>query len=247
MSADWFETFFQGIVLDLWRKAVSPEQTRAEADFLEEALRLTPGAAVLDVPCGRGRHSLELAGRGMRVTGVDLGQEEITAARAGAARAGLTIEWRQGDMRDLPWERAFDAAYCMGNAFGYLDPLGTRAFFQAVSRALKPGARFVFDSGLVAESILPNLKAHESTQVDDILFIEDNRYDVEHGYVETAYTFVRDGKSETRTGIQWVFTIREVREMLAAAGLVTVSLQSSLSGDEYRAGSRYLLLVAEKQ
>jgi cyclopropane fatty-acyl-phospholipid synthase-like methyltransferase len=66
MAHNWFETFFEGIVLDFWRAAMSPEQTRAEADFLEQQLALTPGATVLDIPCGTGRHSLELARRGYR-------------------------------------------------------------------------------------------------------------------------------------------------------------------------------------
>ena len=177
MDVNWYQNFFHGIVLDLWRKAVSPEQTRAEVDFLVRILQLSTGAAVLDVPCGSGRHAIELASRGMRMTGVDLATEEIAEARARAAAAALTLDWHHRDMRDLPWQTAFDGGYCLGNSFGYLDSTGTRTFVQAVARALKVGARFVLDSGMVAESVLPNLKAREWTQVDDILFLEANRYD----------------------------------------------------------------------
>jgi len=52
MDPKWYESFFQGIVLDMWRAAASPQQTRLEVDFLERALKLRPGARVLDVPCG---------------------------------------------------------------------------------------------------------------------------------------------------------------------------------------------------
>jgi SAM-dependent methyltransferase len=246
VDVNWYENFFDGIVLDLWRKAVPREQTRAEADFLLTSLRLSAGAMVLDVPCGSGRHALELAARGMRMVGVDLSRDEIAEARKRAAAAGLSIEWRQADMRDLPWHAAFDGAYCFGNAFGYLDPGGMRAFVQAVARALKPGARFVLDSGMVAESVLPNLKSREWTQVDDILFLEENRYDARQSCVETTYTFVRAGEAHTRTALHWVFTVRELCDMLGDAGLIAKALHSSLAGDEYRAGARYLLLVAEK-
>ena len=72
VPSNWYENFFHGIPLDLWRKAISPEQTKAETDFLVDALQCHPGAHLLDVPCGNGRLSLWLARRGNRVTGVDI-------------------------------------------------------------------------------------------------------------------------------------------------------------------------------
>src|SRR6266851_1354723 len=65
--SNWFEDFFHGIANDLWRKAVTAEQTRAEADFLQRTLGKK--RRLLDVPCGNGRHSLELARRGCHMTG----------------------------------------------------------------------------------------------------------------------------------------------------------------------------------
>ena len=246
MNHRWFEDFFHGIALDLWRAAVPPEQTRAEADFLERALRLRPAARVLDVPCGHGRHALELAARGFRPTGVDLSREQIEEARARAAAAGLAIEWRQADMRDLPWQAEFDGGFSLGNNFGFLDPSGTRAWLEAVSRALRPGARFAFDYGLAAESILPRLREREWTRIGDILFLEENRYHVQEGCVETSYTFVHEGVAHHRTGLQWVHTVREILDFLAGAGLVAESLSGSLQGEPFLVGSPYLLIVAEK-
>ncbi|MGH9460041.1 MAG: class I SAM-dependent methyltransferase, partial [Vicinamibacteria bacterium] len=104
MESKWYESFFQGIALEMWRKAVSPEQTRLEVDFLERVLGLTKASRVLDVPCGYGRHSLKLASRGYRVTGVDQSPQMIEEGRAAAVDAGLEIEWRNQDMRDLSWE-----------------------------------------------------------------------------------------------------------------------------------------------
>ena len=90
MPSNWYENFFHGVALDLWRKVVTPEQTRAEADFLEKALALQPGARVLDVPCGNGRISLELASRGYQGTGVDIAEENIQEARqAGTDRKSV--------------------------------------------------------------------------------------------------------------------------------------------------------------
>ncbi|HET6373846.1 MAG TPA: class I SAM-dependent methyltransferase [Candidatus Polarisedimenticolia bacterium] len=246
MKADWYEEFFEGITLDFWRKVMPKEQTSVEADFLERALQLRPGAEVLDVPCGAGRHSIELAARGHRMTGVDQSRDWMEEARARATAAGVNVEWRRAEMRDLPWESRFDAAFCFGNSFGVLDIDGTRAFVKAVARALKPGARFALDCGMTAESILPNLRDREWTQVDDILFLEENRYHATQGCYETTYTFVRDGKTDTRTGLHWVFMVREIRGLLAEAGLIPEEPLTSLDGEPFRTGSRYLILVAQK-
>ncbi|MBI1950679.1 MAG: class I SAM-dependent methyltransferase [Acidobacteria bacterium] len=247
MDVRWYETFFQGIVLDMWRKSRPPEQTRLEAEFLARTLRLPPGGRVLDVPCGDGRHALELASRGFGVTGVDLSKEQIEAARKNAAAARLDVEWRQADMRDLPWQSRFDGAYCFGNSFGYIEPAGLDEFVQAISRALKPGARFVLDSGMTAESILPNLREREWMQVEDILFLEENRYHAAEGCLETTYTCVRGGETQTRTGLHWVYTLREIRALLAKAGLIPGDQYGSLDGAPFRTGSSYLILVSAKQ
>ena len=79
---NWYESFFHGVTLDLWRRAIPPEQTAAEAEFLMKQLQCAEGARVLDVPCGNGRLSFELAKRGLRVTGVDISDEFIAEARS---------------------------------------------------------------------------------------------------------------------------------------------------------------------
>ncbi len=150
-------------------------------------------------------------------------------------------------MRDLPWRSEFDGAFCFGNSFGFLDPDGNRAFVQAVSRALETGARFVLDSGMAAESVLPHLREREWRQIGDILFLEENRYDAVERCIETTYTFVRGGETHTRTGLHWIYTVREIRHLLAEAGLMTEGLYGSLDGGPFQVGSSYLLLVAEKR
>jgi len=247
VAANWYETFFEGIVLDMWRAAMPAEHTRAEVDFLARELGLASGAMVLDVPSGLGRHALELARRGMRLTGVDLSRESIEEARATAASSGVAAEFVRADMRDLPWEGAFDAAYCFGNSFGYLGPEGTRAFLAAVSRTLKPGARFALDAGMAAEAILPHLKDREWMEFGDILFLEQNRYDSIESALETRYTFVRGGRSDTRVGVHSVFTVREIRSMLREAGLAPTAVYGSLASEPFEAGGRAVYLIARKQ
>src|SRR5437867_7156337 len=101
MRSNWFETFFHGVALDLWRKIINPEQTNGEADFLQK--QFGSKVRLLDAPCGNGRHSMELARRGCRITGLDISAEFIQEARAQSAKEKLHVEWVQGDMRRLDW------------------------------------------------------------------------------------------------------------------------------------------------
>jgi SAM-dependent methyltransferase len=249
MSADttWAKSFFTGTFVDLWLQAVPETQTRLEVDFLEKALRLSPGAHVLDVPCGGGRHSLELAARGYRMTGVDLSTDFLAVARSRAAERQLSITWDQRPMQELPWQGEFDGAYCLGNSLGGLDDDGTATFFRAVARALKPGARFAVDNGTIAECSLPTLKERFWIPVGDILFLIQNRYDHECGRLEMDFTLIRKGRVEQKSGFQQVYTYRTFCRMLADAGFEGFQAYGSVGQEPFRLGSHSLVLVATRR
>jgi len=245
MQPEWYKDFFRGVALDVWRGAVLPEQTRAEADFLEKVLETSPGARLLDVPCGNGRHSLELASRGYRTTGVDIAEEFVREAQTRAA-SGLRAEFLLGDMRHLPWQSEFDGAFCFGNSFGYTEHKGTVDFLSALSRTLKRGSRFALETGLSAESILPKLQERGWVEIDNILFLSLRRYEAAESRLYIQYTFVRAGKQETREASQQVYTVAEIRRLLEQVGLGTLALYSSLDRQPYQLGSPRLILVTEK-
>jgi len=222
VEANWFESFFQGVAVDLWRQALPPEHTNREADDIERVLAAPPGGELLDVPCGHGRLSAALAARGYRVTGVDLSAEALTHARAGASAtegapdARLSFEHR--DMRDLPWPNRFDGAFCFGNSFGYLDDDGNLAFLRSVAAALKPRARFVLETPMVLESLLTQLKDRPWFKAGDIHLLVNNSYDPARGRLDIEYTFVRNGTTEIRRSTHRAYTFRQLMELMDAAG-----------------------------
>jgi SAM-dependent methyltransferase len=244
MNTNWYENFFHGVANDLWRKCTSPEQTLAEADFLEKTFGVK--SRLLDVPCGNGRHTLELARRGCRMTGVDISQEFIQEAKASATAAGVEAEFVRGDMKQLNWKSVFDGAFCFGNSFGYLTYADMTIFVAGVARALKPGGRFVIDTGAAAESILPTLKEREWYQIEDILFAIENRYLADVSCLETKGTFVQNAKIETRAWWHWVYTVGEIRRMLEESGLAVTNLYNSLDQQPFKLGDQRLIVVAEK-
>jgi SAM-dependent methyltransferase len=245
-TAGWWRTFFEGPTVDFWLRASSWMPTKDEAAFLADALNLAPGARVLDVPCGGGRHALELAARGFHLTGVDISTDFLAAARSLAADHALAIDWEERDMRDLPWTSAFDGAYCLGNSFGYLEGDDNAAFLRAVASALRPGGRFVLESGYLAETLFPVFQERSWYPDGDGYSLSSRRYDPAEGRLHVAYTFIHDGRAATRTMSARIHTAREVVSLLTDAGFTAIETYSSFARDPFRLGSPRLLAVATR-
>lgn len=143
-----WEAFFDAHA-PVYDENVFTRNTLREVDFLLEELDLPPGASILDVGCGTGRHAIELARRGYRVTGLDLSSEMLALATAAAERAGVRVEWIRADATRFTLPERYDAAICLcEGAFGLLgagdDPLEQPlSILKNISRALKPGAKAI--------------------------------------------------------------------------------------------------------
>ena len=257
IPSNWYEDFFHGVPLDLWRMAIPPEHTRAEADFLVKAFRLDPDSHLLDVPCGNGRLAFELAKRGYRVTGVDISEEFIAEARLSGIRlckdqppatagGSDSVEFVLGDMRRVEGEAIYDGAYCFGNSFGFLEYAGMESFLNGVAHALKPGGRFVLETGMAAESILPKFEAETSHQIGDIHVTIKEQYLAAESCVDSEYVFERNGKTESRMAKHWIYTAAEIRRMLERAGFAFRQSFGSLDCRPFAVGSVELFVIADR-
>lgn len=143
------------------------KNTRREVDFLIEELGLPPGGSVLDVACGTGRHSVELARRGYAVTGLDLSAGMLAKAAEAGRAAGVEVEWVRADATRFARPTLYDAAICLcEGAFGLLgrgdDPIEQPLkILRNISRSLKPGVKVV----LTVLNATHMLRKHDATDV----------------------------------------------------------------------------------
>jgi len=246
VQSHWYESFFQGLSVEMWEAVTTPEMTLTEVNFFERVLALQQGAQILDIPCGGGRHAIELARRGHRMTAFDISAEFLAIARGNAAAAGIAVDFRQGDMK-YPPEGPFDAAYCYGNSYGYLTHADTLGFLSGMARALRPGARFLLETGTAAETILSTFQPLGEYTFGGIHMRTERAYRFRDSVIESVYTFSREGVEESHALEQAVYTTGEICRMLHAAGFSVVELYSGTDGASMQLGvSRRLLIVAER-
>ncbi len=246
MQSNWYEHFFHGLALEFWHKAMTEDQTRSEVDFIVSCLNLPTGARILDIPCGNGRHTLALSQRGYSATGVDLSAEFIGDARGAAAEKGVIAQWVIGDMRHLSLRTQFDGVVCFGNSFGYLSHEDTIAFIDNIAACLKRDGRFILETGLAAESLLPNVVPRRWFQIDELLMLSESRYVAAESRLYTSYTFIRGTVKQTGTAAYSIYTVAEIKRLLSAAGFQVEDLFGTPQRQSYELGSPRLFVVARK-
>jgi cyclopropane fatty-acyl-phospholipid synthase-like methyltransferase len=192
--------------------------TLQEVDFLINELKLAKGAKTLDIGCGAGRHSLELARRGFESVGIDISSGLVEVAKNVASKEKLNATFNVQDARRLEFQSDFDAAICLcEGAFGLAgDEAGHRDILQGVYRALKPGGSFV----LTAISALSGIRNAKAESFDP--------YTLTDIFDETITSPDRETK-EVRI-YTTAFTYRELKWLLQDAGFDVVAAYGCVAG-----------------
>ncbi|WP_234733657.1 class I SAM-dependent methyltransferase [Tellurirhabdus bombi] len=242
----WYTNFFHGLVQQAWKEAQDEEQTAQEVDFICDLLALQPGQRVLDVFCGYGRHALELARLGCVVTGVDISEEYIAEIQTVAQDEQLPIKGICADFMVAPLEQSYEAAYCFGNSFSFFPYDDMRRFLQKIADQLPVGGKFMADTGMVAESVLPDFQERSWMKIGDLTFLMENEYEVAESRINSHLTYLQNGQTESRTAQHYVYTYAELRRLFREAGLEITETFSALDGSEFVLGDERLLILAEK-
>ncbi len=229
-GSHWFESAAEHLGAAYLRYSFTKGTTQ-EVDFLVDELGLVPGMDVLDVGCGPGRHALELAARGMHVTGVDISQRFVDLAAASAAARGLSADFVRRDARALDFVDRFDAviSLCQG-AFGLQGPIGSAAW------AVDDGDASVLDGIAAGLRRGGRVAVSAFSSYFQVRFLEHtDRFEAATG-VNHERTELRDDQGTVIEHDLWTtcFTPRELRLMAHLAGLEVTGLYSVTPGDYAR-------------
>ena len=220
------------------------QNTAREIEFMLDILNLSPGASILDVGCGTGRHAVELARKGFAVTGIDLSSGMVTQARDKARVAKVEIEWVQADASTFSLDKRFDAVICICvGSFGLLGGANDAiehplSILRNISRSLRPGSKALF-------TMLSAFKMIRERSPEDI---EQGRFDPLTMTTSTDYS-PGEGLPAIRLR-ERAFTPTEITLLFQLAGLSVLNIWGGTAGnwgkraielDEYE-----IMVVAQK-
>jgi SAM-dependent methyltransferase len=237
--ASWFDSFH-------YHKLYANRDDAEAARFLDALighLEPRPGARVLDLGCGAGRHSKHLAAKGLRVTGIDLAAASIKEAKRNE-RAHL--RFLRHDMR-VPFGRdIFDYVFNFFTSFGYFEDASEHVtVVRNMARALRPGGRLVLDY-LNVRHAEARLTPEEVKEIDGVVYQLTRWTDARHFFKRIV---IDEGRGTLLEYVERVakFTLPDFERMFARHGLAIEEVHGDYRLNGYDAlTSPRLILVARK-
>lgn len=248
----WFSEeagFFGPEYLMEYKEKLTHKRTMTEVDFVERTLNLNSKINILDVPCGHGRHSIELAKRGYGVTGFDLNLFFLSKAQEEADTASVSVRFKQGDMRKLNFDSEFDVVLNLFTAMGYFDSDEDDVRFMAgVHRALKPKGKFLIDY-INRNWVIRNFKSNDWCKLlDGTLLLTKRCYDDVNGRNIERLTKIKNGVViDTFTTSVRLYTTSELISMAERVGFTFKEAFGDFIGNPLKIDSRRTVLHFEKQ
>lgn len=220
----WYDEFFDEYYNKTYTH-LNRERTSREVDLIIDALEMTKEDLILDMPCGFGRHSIELTRRGYRVTGMEYNQSQIDRAKELMKTEGVRFEIIQADMRDIPHHNRYDKLYNYFTSFGYFDDQDNEKTLGSFHRALKPGGMLLIEMAN-RDWVIRNFQPSNVTHTEDGgFFLEERKYDTMTGRSTGIHTLIQsDGKTIVRKLEHRMYCSHELIEMFKRRGFEVVKL-----------------------
>lgn len=245
----WFKKVFDEEYLRSIPDGIA-EITRRESDFIEESLRLKKNSRILDLACGFGRHSIELAQRGYQMVGLDLSMPLLQRAVDAAQQRSLNVKFIHSDMRELDFSQIFDGAFVWNTSLGYFDDRTNLEVLHGLHRALKVGGRLVVDV-LNRDHVIQQTPTRLWWEGNGCIFLEETEFDYQTSTLQAERSYIyEDGKPPVEhTSFIRLYSVHELRQMLHVAGFRVLEVSGEYHHRGYFLGpaSRRIIVLAEKR
>jgi len=209
---------------------LTPARTATEVDFVLAQTRLPVGSRILDIGCGPGRHSIELARRGYQAVGIDPSAAMIEAAKERAARAGVQPKFYQTSAEEFTAAEKFEDVICLFTTLGQINseeqkpqPKTDHPLLHQVAKALVPGGTFILEVPQ-KEWVINNLKDTDRFG-DDMRYTDIKRaYDAEYSIVTETFTIVSPEETRQYLLRYHLYDLQQVCSMLEYAGFEMIQI-----------------------
>ena len=236
---NWWRKYFEEYYLLV--EGVKPKEvTLRSADFIEQAFELPKGSRILDLGCGYGRLSLELAKRGYSVVGLDFSPRLLEMAKELARREGIEVEFVQRDMRRIDYHNEFDGILSWDTSFGYFSDEENEQLLGRIARDLKVGGKLVLDLHN-RDAYLRRHLGKTWKRDDDHLILEEMTFDLLRSRFEVRglLVWLKTGFFEEYTNSFREYTLPELQRLLAGAGLEIQDIYGDFEPYEAQKGLEY--------
>ena len=241
-DSEWWRSWFGPGYLALYDEYLA-ERTPVEIDQLEALLALRPPLRILDLPCGQGRHAIELARRGYDVTGVDLSPFLLKVAEQRARADGVRVRWISGDMRQPIAGERFDVALNLFTSLGYFaEEADDRKVVVAAATMLAPGGRFVLEV-INGERLMAQFQETEWFTVGQAAVVERRSLDRSARRMVVERTVTTPNETDVNLHAIRLYLGRDIDAMLREAGFGRVELHGDWSGEPLTPESHRVLAV----
>ena len=222
------------------------EQAQGEVANIISLLKINPGASILDLCCGPGRHSLQLARAGFSVTGVDRTKTHLEHARQQAVKEGLKVAFVQDDMRSFCRPATFDVVVNLFTSFGYFEDTDEdKKVVTNVYQSLRENGVFLIDT-MGKEVLARVFRERDWYEVDDAFMLQERKVSRDWSWMENRWIMVKDGKTEESRLSHRLYSAAELAALLRDCGFNAIDTYGDLTGTPYDHTAKRLVLVAHK-
>ena len=165
---DWPREYFERGYAQRWGLKAPDPRVRLEAGAIWTMLRLSPGASIVDVGCGHGRHAIALAERGASVVGIDFADSLLRRARQLTPESEPRPHWIRGDMRMLPLRDGCADAVLITDSFGFFETDAEHVAVVTEARRILRHAGSLVLKVVNGAPILANLRESEQEERDGV-------------------------------------------------------------------------------